>query len=219
MNNLSKYFDHTILKPDAKAKEIRKLCLEAIQYDFYSVCVNGVNIEMAKEILKTSDVKISTVVGFPLGATTTRIKSWETEEYIKLGADEIDMVINIGKLKEGDFQYIEKEVERILTICRKNHVLLKCIVETCLLNKEEKIEITKLLTRLNVDFIKTSTGFSKGGAEISDIKLIKSITEDKIKIKASGGIRDLKSTLDMISAGADRIGASASASIMEEYLK
>ncbi len=219
MKGLSKYFDHTLLKPDARENNIKKLCEEAKENEFYSVCINGANIEETKKFLEGSDIKIATVVGFPLGATPIRVKAFETEEYIKLGADEIDLVINIGKLKDGNLEYLREEISTILNICKNNGKLLKCIIETCLLTEEEKINICKMLLELRVDFIKTSTGFSTGGAKASDIQLIKNIVGDNIKIKASGGIRTLTDALTMIAKGADRIGASTSVSILEEDKK
>ncbi len=217
MKNLSKYFDHTNLKPNATKDDIKKLCNEAIENNFYSVCVNGSNIELAKDILKGTDVKVATVIGFPLGASSTFIKITEADEYIKAGADEIDMVINIGRAKDKDFKFIETEIKEISKITRKNNIILKTIIETDLLNDDEKIKICNIIKDLDVDFIKTSTGFTENGANEKDIKLIKDIIGGKMGIKASGGIRDLKSTLKLIEAGATRIGASASVKILEEY--
>lgn len=204
---LNKYIDHTKLNADAKKSDIEKLCDEAIKYDFKSVCVNPCHVKFAKEKLQNSDVLVCTVIGFPLGANSTETKVFETENAIENGADEIDMVINIGKLKEKDFSYVEEEIRKIKEACGEK--TLKVIVETCLLTDDEKISACEIIIKAGADFVKTSTGFSTGGATVEDVKLLKSTVKDKIKIKASGGIRTHEKAVSMIEAGADRIGASA----------
>ncbi|MDI6700644.1 MAG: deoxyribose-phosphate aldolase [bacterium] len=212
MRDINRFIDHTLLKADATFDDIKRLCEEARRYNFFSVCVNQVYVNYSKELLKNSDVKVCTVVGFPLGATDTETKIFETKRSLQLGADEIDMVMNIGYMKSKMYERIVDEIKGIKEVC-KNKVL-KVIVETCLLTEDEKREVVKLLIEGKADFIKTSTGFSTGGAKVEDIKLFKSIAGNRINIKASGGIRDLKSALDMIENGATRIGSSNSVKIM-----
>ncbi|MGE5628537.1 MAG: deoxyribose-phosphate aldolase [Solirubrobacterales bacterium] len=211
---LAKYIDHTILKPEAVESEIINLCREAVEYGFASVCINPYHVKFASEILKDSKVKVCTVIGFPLGANTTEVKVFETMDALKNGADEIDMVINIGKLKEQNYDYVGTEISKIAEVV-KGKGILKVIVETCLLSKDEIIKISEIVRDSGADFIKTSTGFSKDGAKVDDIKLMKSILLDTIGIKASGGIRDKETAVAMIEAGATRIGASASVKICE----
>ncbi|HAF07977.1 MAG: Deoxyribose-phosphate aldolase [candidate division TA06 bacterium 32_111] len=212
MRDINRFIDHTLLKADATFDDIKRLCEEARRYNFFSVCVNQVYVNYSKELLKNSDVKVCTVVGFPLGATDIETKIFETKRSLQLGADEIDMVMNIGYMKSKMYERIVDEIKCIKEVC-KNKVL-KVIVETCLLTEDEKREVVKLLIEGKADFIKTSTGFSTGGAKVEDIKLFKSIAGNRINIKASGGIRDLKSALDMIENGATRIGSSNSVKIM-----
>ncbi len=215
MKNLNLYFDHTFLKPEATFDDIKRLCEESINYSFYSVCVNQSYVSFAKSLLKGSNIKVCAVVGFPFGANDTETKIFETERSLKLGADEIDMVMNIGYMKSKKYEFITEEIRRIKNVCGDR--ILKVIVETSLLNLEEKKLVVKLLMEGNADFIKTSTGFSTSGATVEDIKLFKDISKGKIMIKASGGIRDLKTTLLMLDAGALRIGSSSSVKIMREY--
>ncbi|MEJ5307802.1 MAG: deoxyribose-phosphate aldolase [candidate division WOR-3 bacterium] len=214
MKDLNRYIDHTLLKPDATFEDIRRLCEEAKNFKFFSVCVNQSYIEYSKNILKDSDVKVCTVVGFPLGATDIETKLHETKRSIDLGADEIDMVMNIGYMKSKRYDHIFDEVKKIKSVCGDR--ILKVIVETCLLDQEEKKKILEILIESKADYIKTSTGFSTGGAKIEDIKLFKNLGGDRIKIKASGGIRDLKTAVEMIRSGASRIGSSNSVKIMGE---
>lgn len=209
---INRYIDHTKLNPDATEKDIEKLIDEAKKYNFKSVCVNPCWVKFAAQNLKNTETSICTVIGFPLGANSTETKIFETENAIKNGADEIDMVINIGKLKEKNFSYVEEEIRKIKSAC--NDKILKVIIETCLLTDEEKISACKIIMNAGADFVKTSTGFSTGGAEASDIKLLKSVVQDKIKIKASGGIRTHEKALEMIKEGANRIGASAGAKLL-----
>lgn len=212
---LNKYFDHTILKADATLAQVEKLCKEALEYDFYSVCVNSCYVKACRNHLADSDVKIAAVVGFPLGACTTLTKAFETEEACKDGASEIDMVINVGALKDGKTDYVLEDISAVVQAAHKHNALVKVIIETCLLSDDEKVTACKLSEKAGADFVKTSTGFSTGGATAEDIALMKSVVGDRLQVKASGGIRDYQTTMKMIEAGADRIGASASVNIMK----
>ena len=196
----SKYIDHTILKPNATSEQIIKLCEEAVANDFASVCINPCWIPTAKAALAGSDVKLCVVVGFPLGAMTTEAKVFETKDAIEKGAQEVDMVINVGKLKDHDDIY----------------VTLKVIIEICLLTDEEKIRACKDAEAAGADFVKTSTGFSTGGATVEDVKLMKETVGDRLKVKASGGVRTKEDFKAMIEAGAERIGASAGVELIKE---
>lgn len=213
-NELAKMIDHTILKPEATEKEVEKLCKEALEYNFASVCINPSMVEKAAEMLKGSDVKVCTVIGFPLGATTTEVKAFETEDVIKKGATEVDMVINVGKLKEGNLGYVKKDIEAVVNAA-KGKALTKVIIETCLLTDEEKVTACKLSKEAGADFVKTSTGFSTGGATAKDIKLMRETVGEELGVKASGGVRSLEDAELMIENGASRIGASASIAICE----
>jgi len=221
---LEKYFDHTNLKPEAKEVDIDQLCAEAKKYEFASVCVNPSYVKYARKQLQDSNVKVCTVIGFPLGANTTEIKVDEAKRAIKDEADEVDMVINVGKLKDKQYNYIKEEINEIKQEIKKH--VLKVIVETCLLDEDEKRKICEIILETKADFIKTSTGFGKPkdertrvGADLKDIKLFKNIIGNRrLQIKASGGIGKLSEAEKMIKAGATRIGASKSVSIMEEFL-
>lgn len=212
--DLARMIDHTILKADATEMEVKKLCTEALEYNFASVCINPSMVEKAANMLKGSDVKVCTVIGFPLGATTTEVKAFETEDVIKKGATEVDMVINIGKLKEGNIEYVKKDIEAVVNAA-KGKALTKVIIETCLLTDEEKVTACKLSKEAGADFVKTSTGFSTGGATASDIKLMRETVGPNLGVKASGGVRSLEDAMAMIENGATRIGASASIAICE----
>ena len=212
--DLARMIDHTILKADATEMEVEKLCTEALEYNFASVCINTSMVEKAANMLKGSDVKVCTVIGFPLGATTTEVKAFETEDVIKKGATEVDMVINIGKLKEGNIEYVKKDIEAVVNAA-KGKALTKVIIETCLLTDEEKVTACKLSKEAGADFVKTSTGFSTGGATASDIKLMRETVGPDLGVKASGGVRSLEDAMAMIENGATRIGASASIAICE----
>ena len=201
---LNKYIDHTLLKADATAKDIEKLCLEAKEYDFASVCINPSRVRQAAELLKESDVKVCTVIGFPLGATSTESKVFETKQAILDGASEIDMVINIGYIKDKNFDAVRDDIKAVNDVA-----ILKVIIETCLLNDEEKVMACNLAVDAGADFVKTSTGFSTGGAKVNDVVLMKKTVGDKAKVKASGGIKTHGEAVSMIAAGADRIGASS----------
>jgi deoxyribose-phosphate aldolase len=213
-SELAKMIDHTLLKPDATKEEIIKLCDEARGFNFASVCVNPCWVETCFNNLKDSDVKVCTVIGFPLGANHTNTKLLETETAIADGAEEIDMVINIGQLKSGNYEYVLNEISRIAHLTKNNLALLKVIIETCLLTDEEKIIASIISKEAGADFVKTSTGFSKGGATLFDVSLMKYSVENKIKVKASGGVRVREDALKMIAAGASRIGTSSGVKII-----
>ena len=211
---LNRYFDHTLLKPDATSDGIVKLCQEAKQFHFASVCVNPDFVELAAKELKGTDVAVCTVIGFPLGANVPSIKADEARRAIEDGAKEVDMVINISKAKEGNFDYIATEIAVVKQAC--GPILLKVILETCLLSDEEIVECCKAAINAGADYVKTSTGFSKGGATVHAVALMRQTVGDKLGVKASGGIHTKEETLAMINAGASRIGASASVAIMNE---
>lgn len=209
----SKLFDHTILKPDASKEAVLKIVEEAKEYGFASVCVNQYRTKMVAEALKGTDIMTCTVVGFPLGAVATAVKVYETELAIKDGADEIDMVINVGALKDGDYDYVKEDIAAVKKVC--GNKTLKVIIETCLLTEEEKEKVCRLAVEANADFVKTSTGFSTGGAVAADVALMKAVVEGKAFVKASGAIRDRETALKMVEAGADRLGTSATINIVK----
>lgn len=211
---LAKYIDHTILKADATEDEIQKLCEEAKAYEFASVCVNPTNVKLSKEFLQGSPVKVCTVIGFPLGATTPTVKAIETRDAIANGADEVDMVINVGALKSGNDDLVKKDIEAVVQAA-EGKALVKVILETALLSKEEIIKGSLLSKLGGADFVKTSTGFSTAGALVEDIALMRETVGPEMGIKAAGGIRTLETAEEMIKAGATRIGASASVSIVK----
>ena len=205
--------DHTLLKPEASEDQIKKLCQEAIDYEFFSVCVNPTWIETAREALKGSPVKIATVIGFPLGANSLETKVFESKDALDKGAHEIDMVINIGALKSKNYDQVRNEIQAVKKAIGDH--ILKVIIETCLLTEEEKKKASQLVVEAGGDFVKTSTGFSTAGAQVEDVRLIRSLVGDKAKIKASGGIRDYEKARAMVEAGADRLGVSAGLAILE----
>ena len=211
---VNKLIDHTILKAFATEEEILKLCQEAMEYDFKSVCVNPVNVAFAKKELEGSDVLVCTVVGFPLGANTKEIKALETLDAIKNGADEIDMVINIGKAKEHDYDYIEEEIKCVVTASAGKTT--KVIIETCYLTDEEKVACCLAAKSAGATFVKTSTGFGTGGAIASDIKLMRETVGAEMGVKASGGVRTYEDLKVMVENGATRIGASSGIQIMKD---
>ncbi len=208
----NKLIDHTILKPDASIEAIKKICQEAKEYDFMSVCVNPAYISLCKEELKGSDVKVCTVIGFPLGATLPQAKVSETREAVMEGADEIDMVINVTMLKAKNDDYVYNEIERVRRSCVGK--VLKVIIETCLLTDEEKVRACLLAKKAGADFVKTSTGFSTGGATVHDVALMRKTVGDDMGVKASGGVRTHEDLLAMVEAGANRIGTSAGPKII-----
>ncbi|MBR4445337.1 MAG: deoxyribose-phosphate aldolase [Solobacterium sp.] len=203
---MSKYIDHTILKADARKEDIERICREAKEQDFASVCVNSCWVSLAKSLLEGSTVKVCTVVGFPLGAMSTAGKVAETEIAVKDGAEEIDMVINVGWLKDGDDAAVTEEIRAIKKACGSH--ILKVIIEACLLSDEEKVRACRDSVAAGADFVKTSTGFSKGGATVHDVCLMKETVKDACKVKAAGGIRTPEDMDAMIEAGAERIGTS-----------
>lgn len=208
MKNISKMIDHTILKPEATKSEIEQLCKEAMEYEFAAVCINPYHVSYCKEILKESNVKVATVIGFPLGANTKELKAFEALDAINNGADEIDMVINIGALKDKDYDLVKNDIKLVVDIA-KEKAIVKVIIETALLTDDEKTKACELSMEAGADFVKTSTGFSTGGATIEDVKLMKSVVGDKLEVKASGGVRDLDTAEKMIQAGASRLGTSS----------
>lgn len=212
--NIAGMIDHTILKPDATRDQIKTICEEAAKYSFASVCVNPCWVKECFDLLRGSRVKVCTVIGFPLGANTTEVKVEETKKAILDGATEIDMVINVGKLKSGDRNYVLNDIRQISMACKKHNALLKVIIETCLLSDEEKIVACLLAKVAKADFVKTSTGFSHAGATTGDVALMKKVVGSTVGVKASGGIKTTEDALAMISSGADRIGASASVKIV-----
>jgi len=216
LKSIEKYIDHTMLKPDATREMLERLCNEAKEYGFYSVCINSYYVNLCKQLVSDSDVKVCCVVGFPLGASNYAVKAFEAKNAIDNGAQEIDMVINIGALKNKEYDVVLNDIKSVVNET-KGKALLKVIIETCLLTDEEKIKACKLSVEAGAHFVKTSTGFSLSGATVHDVKLMKDAVNGKCKIKASGGIRTLNDLENMISAGADRVGASSSVSIMKEY--
>ena len=212
---LNKMIDHTILKAFATSKDIEKLCNEARQYDFKSVCVNPANVKLASELLNGSDVLVCTVVGFPLGANTKEVKMLETLDAVKNGADEIDMVINVAKAKEHDYKYIEEEIRMVVGAAGGHTV--KVILETCYLSEDEKVACTLASARAKANFVKTSTGFGTGGALVTDVVTMKANITPDMEVKASGGIKTLEDALTMIKVGATRIGTSSGIAIIEAY--
>ena len=211
---LAKYIDHTILKPDATAAQVRKLCDEAKQYGFASVCVNPSRIALAAEALEGTDVTPCCVVGFPLGAIPTESKAAETAVAVRNGAREVDMVIDIGAAKDGDWARVEADIAAVKAAC--DGAKLKVIIETCLLTDAEKVEACKASMRANADFVKTSTGFSKAGATVEDVRLMRQTVGPDMGVKAAGGIHNRAEALAMIEAGATRIGASSGIAIVTE---
>ncbi|MDT0647941.1 deoxyribose-phosphate aldolase [Zunongwangia sp. F260] len=210
---LNKFIDHTNLKPTATPQDIKNLCAEAVEHQFYAVCVNGCYVQLACEQLKTSEIKLAAVIGFPLGAMEIESKIFEAERCISQGADEIDMVINIGQLKAGNLEVVQNEIALIKkTIGRK---ILKVIIETCYLTKEEIIAACKCALRAKANFGKTSTGFGTSGASFEDVKLMKSIVQEELQIKASGGIKDTETAEKFIKLGAARLGTSSGISLIK----
>ncbi|GAA5422631.1 deoxyribose-phosphate aldolase [Tetragenococcus halophilus] len=216
VKQLANKIDHTLLKADAQEADFEKLCQEARSYGFKMVAINSYPVALCKKLLDGSLVHVGAAIGFPLGQTTIQTKAFETKEAIKNGADEIDYVINLSKLKDGDDKYIEEEMQTIVDICKKEDVLSKVILETCYLTDDEKKKVCEIAKEVQPDFVKTTTGFGSAGAT-ADVKLMKEVVGDKVKVKAAGGIRDLKTAKDMLEAGADRLGMSSSVKVIEEY--
>ena len=213
ITNLAPYIDHTLLKPEAALNAIEQLCAEAREHDFHAVCVNGSWVAQARHFLEGADVKVATVVGFPLGATDSDTKRFETEAAVDNGAQEIDVVINIGRLKDGDDEYVLRELNDVVEAAEERPV--KVIIETCLLTHAEKIRACGIVVDAGAQFVKTSTGFGTNGATIEDVKLLREIVGEKFGVKAAGGIRDAQTALAMIEAGATRLGTSSGVAIVQ----
>lgn len=217
VTELANIVDHTLLKADAKRSGFEKLCQEAEDYGFKMVAINSAPVSLCRELLKESSVHVGAAIGFPLGQTTIATKVFEVTEAIKNGADEIDYVINIGELKEGNLAYIEQEMKEIVAVCQTNNVLSKVILENCYLTDKEKIAVCEIAKRVKPNFVKTSTGFGTGGATVEDVKLMKEIVGADVKVKAAGGIRDFSTAKAMVEAGAERLGTSSGIKIVNEY--
>lgn len=209
---LNKYIDHTILKPETTQEQVEKILAEAKEYDFASVCVNPTWVALAAESLKDSDVKVCTVIGFPLGANTPAVKAFETKDAISNGADEIDMVINIGALKTGNYDLVLEDIKAV--VAASGDKLVKVIIEACLLTDDEKVKACQLSQEAGADYVKTSTGFSTGGATVADVALMRKTVGPDMGVKASGGARSYEDAIAFIEAGASRIGASSGMAIM-----
>jgi len=212
--SVARMIDHTLLKPEATPEDIKKLCEEAKTYHFASVCVNSCYVSLCASLLKGSDVKIAVVIGFPLGATTTEVKRYEAEQALNNGATELDMVINIGRLKSRDYDYVFNDINQVVLAAKKRNAVTKVIIETALLTDEEKVKACLLSKKARADFVKTSTGFSKGGATAGDVALMRYVVGSALGVKASGGVRTMEDARKMIASGASRIGASASVKII-----
>ncbi len=207
--------DHTLLKPEATQDEIAQLCYEARKYQFASVCVNPANVKLCAQLLESSGVPVCTVIGFPLGATPTDVKVFETQQAIREGASEVDMVINVGALKSRDYELVERDIASIARVCHAGNAILKVIIEAALLTDEEKVVACQLAKVAGADFVKTSTGFGPGGATVEDVALMRRVVGPSMGVKAAGGIRTYEDAQKMIAAGASRLGASASVKIMQ----
>lgn len=218
VENLNKYIDHTLLKADATEAQIISLCEEAKKYDFMSVCVNPTWVKKAAEVLADSDVKVCTVIGFPLGASSTEAKVCEVKQTIKDGAAEVDMVINIGNLKSNNDVAVKEDIKAVVEVAA-GKALTKVIIETALLTDDEKVRVCKLAKEAGADFVKTSTGFSTGGATVEDVKLMRDTVGSEVGVKASGGVRSLEDAIKFIEAGASRLGSSSGAKIIKELDK
>lgn len=214
MNNMAKYIDHTILNADATEKDIQRICIEAKEYDFKTVCINPGWVDYAAHLLKGTDVGITTVIGFPLGANTSEIKAAEAKQAVEKGVSDVDMVINIGALKNEDYPTVLNDIKAVVNAV-DGKAIVKVIIETSLLNKTEKIRVCELAKQAGADFVKTSTGFSTGGATLDDVKLMRATVGPKMGVKASGGVRSYEDAVAMIEAGATRIGASSGIAIVQ----
>ncbi|GGC92121.1 deoxyribose-phosphate aldolase [Thalassobacillus devorans] len=214
MENIAKYIDHTQLKPDTPQEKIDQVCQEAKEYEFASVCVNPYWVNHCYEQLKDTNVKVCTVIGFPLGANTKEVKAFETKQAIEKGATEIDMVINVGAIKSKDYETVQADIEAVVREA-EDKALVKVIIETSLLTDDEKVKACELAVKAGADYVKTSTGFSGGGATVEDIKLMRATVGPELGVKASGGVRDFEATKAMIDAGATRIGASSGIQIIK----
>ena len=213
--DIAGYIDHTNLKAYATGEDIIKLCREAMEYCFYAVCVNPYRVKLAKETLRGSGVRVATVIGFPLGATPTEVKVFEAKKALEDGADELDMVINIGALKDGDYDYVRNDIAEVVKVAHGKNAKVKVIIETCYLTDEEKVKACELAKEAGADFVKTSTGFGTGGATVEDVRLMRKVVGEEMGVKAAGGIRTYEQALAMIEAGATRIGTSSGVKIVE----
>ena len=211
--------DHTMLKPDATADQIAQLCYEARKYEFASVCVNPTHVKLCAELLQGTEVKVCTVIGFPLGASAPEVKAFESQTALNDGATEIDMVLNIGALKAGDLTLVARDINEVVKVGHQAGAIVKVIIETSLLNDEEKVTACLLSKEAGADFVKTSTGFSGGGATVEDINLMRRVVGPEMGVKASGGVRDFEDAQNMVKAGATRLGASAGVKIMQGQLE
>jgi len=217
---LAKMIDYTILKPEATKRDVSKLCEEAKNYRFASVCVSPTYVSLASDLLVASDVKVCTVVGFPMGFNTSEVKAFEARTAVEKGARELDMVINIGALKSKDYNLVMRDIEKVVSVAKgSGEVLVKCIIECCLPSDEEKVKACLLAKQAGADYVKTSTGFASGGATKHDVKLMRETVGENMGVKASGGIRNLKDALTMIEAGATRIGTSTAVQVIQELSK
>ena len=214
-DSLAHMIDHTVLKPDATQDQIAQLCYEARKHNFASVCINPTNVKLCAQLLKGSGVPVCTVVGFPLGATSTEVKVFETQQAVRDGATEVDMVINVGALKSRDYELVERDIASIARACHAGNAILKVIIEAALLTDEEKVVACQLSKVAGADFVKTSTGFGPGGATMEDVALMRRVVGPTMGVKAAGGIRTFEDAQQMIAAGASRIGASASVKIVQ----
>jgi len=212
---LARYIDHTNLKAFATREDIKKLCDEAREYGFYAVCVNPYRVKDAKEFLRGTDIKIASVVGFPLGATFTETKVQEAIMAVRNGAEEIDMVMNIGAMKDGDYEFVERDIREVVEAVHPMGAKVKVIIETCYLSDEEKRKACELAKNAGADFVKTSTGFGTAGAKVEDVRLMREVVGNSMGVKAAGGIHNAKEAIAMIEAGATRIGASRSVEIIK----
>ena len=215
-DEIARFIDHTLLKPEATPAQIERLCDEARRYGFAAVCVNPVYVRLAAERLQGAEVAVCSVVGFPLGATTTAAKVYEARQALADGASELDMVIHVGALKAGDYERVQEDIAAVADVCHKGGALLKVIIETALLDDAEKVAACRLAQAAGADFVKTSTGFAGGGATAEDVRLMRQTVGPRMGVKAAGGIRSYADALAMIEAGANRIGASAGVRIVEQ---
>lgn len=215
-DEIARFIDHTLLKPEATPAQIERLCDEARRYGFAAVCVNPVYVRLAAERLQGAEVAVCSVVGFPLGATTTAAKVYEARQALADGASELDMVIHVGALKAGDYERVQEDIAAVADVCHKGGALLKVIIETALLDDAEKVTACRLAQAAGADFVKTSTGFAGGGATAEDVRLMRQTVGPRMGVKAAGGIRSYADALAMIEAGANRIGASAGVRILEQ---
>lgn len=211
--NYNKMIDHTVLKPETTLETVKKICDEAIAYHFASVCINPCHVAYCHDYLQDSDVKVCTVIGFPLGANTSATKAFEASDAIQNGADEIDMVINIGALKDQNYELVLKDIQAVVEVAKGK--VVKVILETCLLTKEEIVKACEICKEAKASFVKTSTGFSTGGATVEDVRLMKETVGDELLVKASGGVRSYDDMVHIVEAGASRIGTSSGCSLVQ----